>query len=458
MKSIIVACCLFCCVKTFAQTNAPLTQYDITSYALNVELFDETDSITIGETVKYRLTNAACREIMLDLIGPNAQTKKGMKVLTVTCSSLPVNHTDINFRQEGNKLIIPAQKDTAAQWFHIQYKGIPADGLIIGKNKFGDRTFFSDNWPDRAAHWIACVNHPADKATFTWNIEAPEYYTVTCNGVLAMETTAPQNRRSWTFIEDNPIPVKVAAVGVARFDKILSGNLGCVPVYKYYYPQTATNKYYKFNNAMEILRFYSSLIGEYPFKKLANVQSTTIFGGMENAGNIFYDENQVDNEGSVEALVAHEIAHQWFGNTVTEKSYAHLWLSEGFATFLTNYYLEKKYGKDTLTKRLKDDWNRVNGFSRINNLPVVNNTPNYMSLLNPYSYQKGGLFLQALREQAGDETFFSILRSYYSKYKFKNADTEDFRAEVEAITKKDWKEFFNDWLYKTKLPEKYLQK
>lgn len=455
MKKIFVACCLWCGIPVSAQTHAPLSQYDMISYALNVELFDETDSISVGGVVKYRLTDPNCREIVLDLIGPDAITKKGMTVTVVTCSSLPSQQSTIAFRQEGNKVMIPAQKDTASQWFYIRYKGIPADGMIIGKNKFGERTFFSDNWPDRAAHWIACVNHPADKATFVWHIEAPAYYTATCNGILTMEVNAPGDRKSWTFIEDHPIPVKVAAVGVARFDKILSGNIGCVPVYKYYYPQTAGNKYFKFDNAMEILRFYSSLIGEYPFQKLANVQSTTIFGGMENAGNIFYDENRVDDYQSIEALVAHEIAHQWFGNTVTEKSYAHLWLSEGFAVFFTNFYLEKKYGKDTLKKRLKDDWNKVNNFSRNNPLPVVNSTKNYMSLLNPLSYQKGGLFLQTLREQLGDETFFKVIRSYFNKYKYKNADTEDFRAEVEAITRKDWKEFFDDWLYKTKLPGKY---
>lgn len=455
MKRIIVACCLLCSLQAFSQTNAPLSQYDITSYNLNVELQDETDSITVGEIVRYRLTDPNCKEIVLDLIGPNAATKKGMTVTIVTCSSLPGK---VVYRQEGNRVIIAAQKDTAKQWFYVQYKGIPADGMIIGKNKFGERTFFSDNWPDRAAHWIACVNHPADKATFVWKVEAPSHYTVTGNGLLTMENNTWDGHKAWTFIEENPIPVKVAAIGVARFDRILSGNVGCVPVYKYFYPQSAENKYYKFDNATEILRFYSSLIGEYSFRKLANVQSTTMFGGMENAGNIFYDEGRVDDDQSIEALVAHEIAHQWFGNTVTEKSYAHVWLSEGFATFLTHYYLEKKYGKDTLRKRLKDDWAKVNSYSRAYPSPVVNNTKNYMTLLNPLSYQKGALFLQTLRERLGDETFFKILRSFYSNYKFKNADTEDFRSEVEAITRKDWKEFFNDWLYKAKLPEQYLPK
>jgi aminopeptidase N len=377
-----------------------------------------------------------------------------MRVTSVTCSSLGVLNTDIPFRHVTDKLFIPAQTDPAKQWFYARYRGVPADGLIIGKNKFGDRTFFSDNWPDRAPHWLACVNHPGDKASFYWNVEAPQHYTVTANGELTMETNNPGNRKSWVFIQEAPIPVKVAAIGVAILDRTLMATENCIPVYKYYYPQTATNKYYKFDSAAVILKFFSRLIGEYPFKKLANVQSTTMFGGMENAGNIFYDEERVDNGASIEALVAHEISHQWFGNSVTEKSYAHLWLSEGFATFFTNYYLEQKYGKDTLRKRLHADRNAVMDYAYRKPGPVVDTTHNYLSLLNANSYQKGGLFLQALREKLGDQMFFTIIRSYYSQFKYKNADTNNFRTVVETITRKNWRQFFNDWLYQPGLPKK----
>jgi aminopeptidase N len=445
MRKISVVLAFMYTSRLFAQSEAPLTQFDITSYSVDMYLSDEQDSISMGVIVHYKLVNPNCKEIVLDLNGIDPQTGKGMKVTSASCSSV---YGGITFRQTDRHLIIPAQTDTKKQWFYIRYEGIPANGMIIGKNKFGDRTFFSDNWPDRAAYWLACVNHPADKASFYWNVEVPQYYTVTANGELTLEVNAPGNRKVWTFIQEEPIPVKVAAVGVAKFDRILSATVNCVPVYKYYYPETGYNRYYKFDSAVTILKFYSGLIGAYPFKKLANVQSTTMFGGMENAGNIFYDEERVDNEhNNIEALIAHEMAHQWFGNSVTEKSYAHLWLSEGFATFLTNYYLEKKYGIDTLKKRLAEDRKRSNQFSAATPRPVVDTTHNYMSLLNPNSYQKGGLFLQALREKLGDKIFFTIIRRFYQQFKFKNADTNDFRMVVEAVTRKNWKPFFDDWLY-----------
>ena len=453
MKRFITAYCLFFSAALNAQTNAPLTQFDITSYSVNIDFVDEYDTLDVGVIVRYRLVNPNCKEINLSLVGLNPQTGTGMKVSHVTCSSLGGN---IPFRQTKDELIIPAQTDPDKQWFYVHYRGAAADGIIIGKNKFGDRTFFTDTWPDRAPHWLACVNHPGDKAEFVWSVEAPEHYTVSANGILTMETHAPQNRKMWTFIQQEPIAVKVAAVAVARFDCALQETVNCVPVYEYYFPQSRENRHYKFDSSATILKFFTALIGEYPYKKLSNLQSTISFGGMENAGNIFYDQESVDGDRDCEALVAHETIHQWFGNSVSEKSFAHVWLSEGFATFLTNYYIEKKYGKDSLNKRLKKDWERSLRFSANNNRSVVDNTSDFMSLLTPNSYEKGGLFLQALREKIGDSLFFSIIRTFYGKYKFKNADTEDFRAVVESLTRKNWKEFFNDWLYKPKLPEKYL--
>ncbi len=455
MNKLFFVLLFFGCQHLSAQTNAPLTQFDITSYVVRIQLYDEHDSAHISTLVRYRLVNPACREIVLDLEGINPENGKGMQVTSVLKQ---INKGPISFKQTRTQVIITATADTAEQHFYINYKGIPADGLIIGQNKFGDRTFFSDNWPDRAANWLACVNHPLDKASFIWMVDVPEHYTVTANGELRSEIyESPGNRKTWVFDQQEPIPVKVAAVGVARLNRFSLGQVNGIPVSMYYYPKLFPKHLSKYADGPDILLFFTQLIGPYPFKKLAHVQSTTMFGGMENAGNIFYDELRTDNDNdNLEALVAHETAHQWFGNSVTEKSYAHLWLSEGFATFLTHYYLEKKYGKDTLKLRLKTDWDKVLAFEKTNPGPVINPTRKYLSLLNANSYQKGALFLQTLREKTGDTVFFTILRSFYNKYKYRNADTDDFRAMVEQVTRKNWKTFFTDWLYLPKLPAKYV--
>jgi aminopeptidase N len=194
-------------------------------------------------------------------------------------------------------------------------------------------------------------------------------------------------------------------------------------------------------------------VGPYPYKKLANVQSKTIFGGMENANAIFYAENTVTGTGSSEALIAHEIAHQWFGNTVTEKNFSHLWLSEGFATYLTHMFIENKYGRDSFQHRLAADREKVIAFASKNSAAIVDSTSDYMSLLNANSYQKGGWVLHMLREEIGDKNFKNVLKTFFKEYSFANADSRDFQAVAEKVSGKDLKWFFDQWLYKPGVPE-----
>ena len=112
----------------------------------------------------------------------------------------------------------------------------------------------------------------------------------------------------------------------------------CIPVYSWAFPENAKEAIHDFTLTKEILSYYINTIGPYGYKKLANVQSKTRFGGLENANAIFYAEDKITGDGSNESLLAHEIAHQWFGNMATEKSFAHLWLSEGFATYFTTLF------------------------------------------------------------------------------------------------------------------------
>ncbi|MES2807661.1 MAG: M1 family aminopeptidase, partial [Bacteroidota bacterium] len=188
-------------------------------------------------------------------------------------------------------------------------------------------------------------------------------------------------------------------------------------------------------------------IGPYDYKKLANIQSKTIFGGMENAGAIFYFENSVIEKG-IESLMAHEIAHQWFGDAVSEKNFHHLWLSEGFATYLTNHYLEIKYGVDSLQALLTEQRAKIFKFEKERLKPVVDTSVNgnYMPLLNPNSYEKGGWVLHMLRRKIGDGAFFKGLNTYYLKYRRGNAETDDFMEVMQNISGQKLQSFFDQWL------------
>jgi len=242
-------------------------------------------------------------------------------------------------------------------------------------------------------------------------------------------------------------------IGVADFaiDDV-ENNLD-IPVSTWVYPMNADKGFADYMNATEPLSFYISHIGPYPFSKLANVQSTTLFGGMENAGNIFYAENLVTGNQKQEEIIAHEIAHQWFGNSVSEGNWHHVWLSEGFATYLTDLYYEYKYGSDVFKSRMETDRKVVIRYATRNFAPVIDTTiTDYLDLLNPNSYEKGAWFLHMLRKELGDELFMESIRTFYEKYKYSNALTIDFQNIVDSITGKDLTSFFEQWLSKAGHP------
>jgi aminopeptidase N len=387
----------------------------------------------------------AASQIIFNLA--SVEEDKGMQTFALLENGKPLQFVH---RNNELRIIINADKGSV-KTFEVQYMGKPKDGLIISKNKYNERTFFADNWPNRAQHWIPCNDVPSDKASVEFIVTAPAHYKIISNGLLQEEKLIGNKKRThWK--EEVVIPTKVMVIGAANFAIARVDSSYKIPVTAWVYKQDSVKGTYDYALGDDILKFFESYIGPYPYKKLANVQSKTIFGGMENAAAIFYAENTVTGDRRSEALMAHEIAHQWFGNTATEKSFTHLWLSEGFATYLTHVYIEHKYGVDSFQKRLKKDREDVIAFAKQSKQPVVDSSSDYMDLLNANSYQKGGWILHMLRQEVGDKTFREIIKAYYNQYKFGNADTRDFQRVAEKVSGKDLTWFFNQWLYQPGVP------
>ncbi len=420
---------------------------DVQHYRFEINLADETNAIEGRATIQLQFLQPV-QSFALDLAGP--AYNKGMKLGTVSGPGV------LRYEQKNDKVWIHLQTIPAAgstKTFTINYSGVPADGLIISTNRYGDRTFFADNWPNRAHQWIPCHDTPADKASVEFIVTAPPHYQVISNGLQVEETLVEGHKKRTHWKEEIPISTKVMVIGAAHFAIRQYHDSTCrVSVTAWVYPQDQDKGFEDFAPATGILQFFTNYIGPYPFEKLANVQSTTIFGGMENASAIFYAENVVTGTRRAEALIAHEVAHQWFGNMATEKSFAHLWLSEGFATYLAHLYLEQQYGHDTLLKRLQEDRREVIAFSKRWNRPVVDSVSDLMDLLNANSYQKGGWVLHLLRQEVGDSLFKNIIQTYYQQYKGRNADTWDFKRVAETVSGKDLTLFFNQWLFQSRLP------
>jgi len=243
-------------------------------------------------------------------------------------------------------------------------------------------------------------------------------------------------------------------IGVANFAIQKCGEVGDIPVYTYVFPEDKIAGFKSYGYALEILPFYIDKIGPFAYKKLANVQSKTKFGGMENASAIFYFENSVTTK-DIEELMAHEIAHQWFGDAASETDFSNVWLSEGFATYMTNAYLESKYGPDSLKKRLAFDRTNVVNFEQSRFTPIVDYSAkgDYLSLLNYNSYQKGSWVLHMLRRKLGEENFWKGMRNYYTEFNGGNANTDSLRKVMERASGQDLNQFFFQWVYSAGHPQ-----
>jgi aminopeptidase N len=361
------------------------------------------------------------------------------------------------FPHNGDKIHIdvsPAAHAGERRTFRVRYHGHPASGLRIGTNKYGDRTYFSSNWPNLAHQWLPTIDHPSDKATSEFLINAPDKYEVVANGALEEVTELGDGMRLTHWKESVPIASWLNAIGVAPFAHRNFGTAAAIPLQTWVYRQDRDAGIATFETPMrQAIEFYNAHIGPYPYEKLAGVEAAGVNGGMEHASEVFYGERSVAGR-PASSLVAHEVAHQWFGDSVTEKDWDDVWLSEGFATYFALLTTEHYEGRDAFVAGLKRSRDTI--FVQQKRLPqeavLHNNLADMKNVLNQLIYQKGGWTLHMLRGQIGDEAFWAGIREYYRIYRDSNASTNDFRRVMEEASHADLAWFFRQWLERPGFP------
>jgi aminopeptidase N len=331
--------------------------------------------------------------------------------------------------------------------------------LIVSTDARGRWQAFGDNWPNRARHWIPSVDHPSDKATVTWTVHAPRGRRVVANGTLVEETPLPgkgagRTRTRWR--ESRPIApylMVIAAAPLARYDLDsaacgrVEGSAGCLQQQVYVAPEVTSFLPGPFAHATSMVDFFSALVAPFPYEKLAHLQSATRFGGMENASAIFYADAPFRDGTMGTGVVAHETAHQWFGDAVTEREWGHLWLSEGFATYFEKLWTRHAMGDSAFRAGMAEIRDEVVKSPVTAERPVLDTAElDYMKLLNTNSYQKGGWVLHLLRTQVGDSAFFRGVRAYYLAHRHGTALTADLQRAVEAASGQQLGWFFDQWL------------
>jgi aminopeptidase N len=366
----------------------------------------------------------------------------------LTIDGVTVEGKAAHYARDGDRLTITTHRGNAEPFrVAIRYHGKPRDGLLLHANKYGDPSAFADNWPNRARFWIPSVDHPSDKATVEMLVTAPASYGVIANGALVETTTLADARKQTHWSESTPIPVHCMVVGATEMAIVPAGAANGIAIAYWLYPRDREHAA-QFGRVAEMLAYYSATIGAYPYEKLALVESSTKFGGMENASAIFLDEKRIDGKGTLEGLAAHEIAHQWFGDAVTQREWHDVWLSEGFATYFCNLFFEHADGRAAFLERMRAD--RATYLAAQQKQPRAINDPSIVELpklLGPFTYQKAAWVLHMLRGIMGDRAFFAAIRDYYAAYRDRNASTGELRMifERHAGQPLDW--FFEQWIF-----------
>jgi len=382
----------------------------------------------------------------------------------LTVKSVSMNGSAVRFDHAAGKinLNLPQEftKGTSVV-VSVEYHGKPKDGLILMDDKDGRPSAVGDNWPNRVHHWIPTLDHPSAKATVSFKVTAPARNVVVANGRLDKVQTVLPGTRTWTYTESAPIPPYCMIIAAGQFAKIEPSKPASTSL-SYYVPQS--NRKFAmqgFAPASPSLKFFNQTIAPYPYEKLALIVGSTRFGGMENSSAIVFSSTVFDPKSGAQpisnvfnirrglvTLVAHEIAHQWFGDSVTESTWADLWLSEGFATYFAGLFVERHEGQKAFRGYMRQAAETYFRYAEKTRSPIFDNeTEDLFKLLNANNYQKGAWVLHMLRSSLGDKAFFEGVRTYYSRHKNSTASTEDLRAAFEETSGTDLRAFFQSWIY-----------
>jgi aminopeptidase N len=453
LKSLLIAVFLICCFNyAYADSYPRNYAIDMIHYAFNLTFSDQSDEMKGIASITLQCKQKDVKQIRLDLINQSDKWKgKGMSVQSVL-----LNDKALKFTHKNDELLIQLDASPAINesiTIVVTYSGIPAGGMKIQPTKFGDRSFMCENWPNNARHWLPTVDHPYDKATSEFIVTAPAHYKVVSNGLLLEESLIDKENKRTHWKQSVPVSCWLFVLGIADFAVQYVDEFNGKSIQTWVYPKDRDKGFLDFKSpTKQVLQFYSDYVGPYAYEKLANIETQSVGGGMETSSAIFYDEKLVTGEQSVRLrnVVIHEIAHQWFGNAITESTWDDAWLSEGFATFFTLLFIENAYGYEEFLAGVKNAKKTVYDLTKKDSTftIVANRSAETGLVTSGLTYQKGAWTLHMLRERIGHDNFRKGIQAYYKKYFNANTTTANFIAEMETASGQDLNTFFNQYLYR----------
>ncbi len=418
--------------------------YDVTHYTLDLTADVESNTIQSVVTIDATATQDLS-SFNLDLVGLEVE-------------SITVNDQDADYKRSGQELTItPAEALPEGEPFTVEiaYGGEPesmtsvALPVLTGWIWYGDGIMVISE-PDGTASFVPVNDHPLDKATWTLRVTVPEPYEVAMNGVV---TEIVDNGSTTTTISEvtSPMASYLLTINIGDFDLVEEAGTNGVPI-RNYFDATLPDDYREpFELQDEMIGCYEGLFGEYPFDVYGAVVINTETGtALENQTLSLFGADMLDPSYGdyAEMVIAHELLHQWFGDSVAVADWSDIWLNEGWATYGEGLWIECSRGRNAL-----EDWAAENyDYADYAEMSPPGNVP-ADDLFNESVYVRGGLTLHALRLTIGDDDFFALAREWYARFRDSNASTADFIALAEEISGQDLADFFDAWLYDEPLPE-----
>jgi len=474
------AAILAAAVSMFGQKARPdfnrASDYDVQNYTIRVRLDRKKQQIFGDTTVSLKPTKPNFRSVELDAVN-----------LVFTSVKLEGSEGSLSYRTTPGKVIVTLDKsyqpgdEISIRFAYSTVK--PKKGIYFRDAEHdtaGVELHSSQIWTqgeaEEARYWFPSFDFPSDKATTEEYITAQPGETVIGNGEFLGKETNSDGSVTWHYKMSVPHSTYLVSFAIGKYARV-DDKYKDIPLGYYVYPTNVALGKKAFSDTPDMMRAYERLTGvDFPYNKYdQTIVAKFQFGGMENitattmsdvdimisqlsGGGLSEDPADPQSApGIVIDLVSHELAHSWFGDLVTCRNWAELWLNEGFATFMESAYREQRFGrKNYMTKVELDaqDFLINDAVSRARH-PLFDLTARDADRLfdDPNTtYHKGGAVIHQLREQVGNEAFWKGINSYLNEHKFGNVESTDLRKAMEKASGQDLKWFFDQWVYSAGAP------